>query len=98
MKTENQQSQELENDNEANAPRINDEQTNKRIHEHLANEDDVITPEDISNAKTEVEPLSEEEEKTEENQESDVEKKEKEKHIKDNTDPEIDTSWNILSE
>lgn len=95
MKTENRQTPDLENENEPIGPRINDEQTNKRIHEHLANEDDVITPEDISNAITEIEPVSEEEEKAHETED---EKEEKEKHIKDNTDPEIDTPWNILSE
>ena len=84
MKTEDEQPQDLDNENEQAAPRINDEQTNKRIHEHLANEDDVITPEDISNAKTEIEPVSEEEEKA---HESEDEKKEKE------TDFELALSW-----
>ncbi|UEG48672.1 hypothetical protein LK994_08485 [Ferruginibacter lapsinanis] len=31
-----------------------DTQTNKRIHEHLTNENDVISDEDINNAKTDI--------------------------------------------
>ena len=71
--------------------RFTDEQTDKRIHQHLTNENDQITEEDISNIKTDV--VLPEEENHEESEEEKMEKKHK---IKDNEDSDIDTSWNIL--
>ena len=77
-----------------------DERTEKKIHEHLNNEKDIITEEDIANApvgpvtKEEVPaaeiPGSKEEEKKE------GEKKPEDEQVKDNTDPGIETAWNVL--
>ncbi len=78
-----------------------DERTEERIQEHLTNEHDVITEEDIANAPTgivenkelhERDPLPED--KKEELEEE--AKMLKEKKIKDNEDPAIETPWNVL--
>jgi hypothetical protein len=78
-----------------------DERTEERIQEHLTNENDVITEEDIANAPTGIvenkelhdrDPLPEE--KKEELEEE--ERLMKEKKIKDNEDPAIETTWNVL--
>lgn len=71
---------------------IKDEQTDKRIHEHLSNEEDEITEDDIRNIVTEM-PVSREEELAKEDElqadEDDV--------IKDDEDPRIENdSWNVL--
>ena len=71
---------------------IKDEQTDKRIHEHLRNEDDEITEDDIRNIVTEM-PVSREEELAKEEElqadEKDV--------VKDDADPRIENdSWNVL--
>ena len=70
-----------------------DERTEKKIHEHLNNENDVITEEDIANAP--VGPVHKEEREEEQDETTDKEKQPEEK-LKDNTDPGIDTSWNVL--
>jgi len=75
-----------------------DEHTDKRIHEHLSNEKDSISEEDIRNVKTGVDAEPEEDITTTGKPEIVNEGTEKpgEEIIKDNSDPEIDTSWNIL--
>ncbi|MES2430364.1 MAG: hypothetical protein V4556_05465 [Bacteroidota bacterium] len=83
-----------------------DEQTNQRIHEHLADENDVISEEDIQNAKTEVPEVvdtntdnAEGEVKTNAEIEEEIKEKLKEDpdvkpgEKKDNADI---TPWNIL--
>ena len=65
-------------------PNSFDKPTEKRIHEHLANEEDKITEEDIRNVRTDVpvatdETLSEEEKKT----------------VHDDRDPRINSVWGI---
>ncbi len=78
-----------------------DERTQKKIHEHLNNEDDIITEQDIANVATGVVMGNEnivlnnaeiEIENIDEESDKDLE----EKKIKDNEDTDIDTSWNIL--
>lgn len=78
-----------------------DERTEKKIHEHLNNEKDIITEEDIANAPAG--PVNKEgvtipvditEEKKDELK-IEEDKKEEDK-LKDNTDPGIETSWNVL--
>ena len=70
-----------------------DERTEKKIHEHLNNKDDIITEEDIANAQvgavkqelaTPPETLKEKQNEQEKNK------------VKDNEEPGIDTYWNIL--
>ena len=72
-----------------------DERTEKKIHEHLNNEKDVITEEDIANAQ--VGPLLKDDEAPAAEmppaKESPAADKE---NLKDNTEPGIDTSWNVL--
>jgi hypothetical protein len=78
-----------------------DERTEKKIQEHLTNENDIITEEDIANAPTGIA-----EGKTlppEDLLESDQEDQEEEelldqKKVKENDDPEVDTTWNVLGE
>ncbi len=78
-----------------------DERTEERIQEHLTNEHDVITEEDIANAPTGIVenkelhdrnplPLEKKEEMEEET------KLLEEQKIKDNEDPSIETTWNVL--
>ena len=81
-----------------------DERTQNRIQEHLNNEDDVITEQDIANISTGIvnpgvvneaeiandEPSQEEELIREEDEDL------KDKKIHNNEDPDIQTSWNIL--
>jgi hypothetical protein len=82
-----------------------DERTEKKIQEHLTNENDIITEEDIANAPTGIAegnelpryddlPTSEKELSKEEEEEEMLEKKK----IKDNEDPGVETSWNVLGE
>lgn len=78
-----------------------DEKTEKKIHEHLNNEKDIITEEDIANAP--VGPVNKEgialpvdiPEPTKEELQQTEEKLEEDK-VKDNTDPGIGTAWNVL--
>jgi hypothetical protein len=77
-----------------------DERTEKKIHEHLNNEKDIITEEDIANApagpvnKNPAETVGIPEATKEDT--SNGEQKIEEEKIKDNTDPGIGTSWNVL--
>ena len=74
-----------------------DERTEKKIHEHLNNENDIITEEDIANAPVGLVNKIEEIDIPETKQETVEEEKEQEKNkVKDNDDPGIDTSWNVL--
>ena len=75
-----------------------DERTEKKIHEHLNNENDIITEEDIANAPVGLVNKIEEIDIPETKKETvEEEKKEQEKNkVKDNDDPGIDTSWNVL--
>lgn len=82
--------------------RFVDEQTDKRNYEHLTDESDKITEEDIKNVKTNVQ-TTPAEEIGEGTEEISTEVDDKligddltERHLKDGTDPEIDTAWNIL--
>lgn len=78
-----------------------DERTQRKIHEHLNNEDDIITEQDIANVTTGVvmenEMINLEDavgkiEYKDENSDKDLE----ENKIKDNDDTDIGTTWNIL--
>ena len=81
-----------------------DERTQKKIHEHLNNEDDIITEQDIANVTTGIVMENEsinldvaendiaEIEEIKENSDKDLE----DKKIKNNEDADIDTPWNIL--
>ena len=74
--------------------RFMDEQTNKRIHEHLTIENDHVSEEDIRNVKTGVDDTGGE------NPPGVTEKKPgktaEDEIIQDNSDTEIETPWNIL--
>ncbi len=72
---------------------FNDEQTDKRIHEHLSNEKDEITEDDIKNVKTDVIAGDNDNESTPDKLIGDDLEMQK---VKDNDDPEIDSSWDIL--
>ncbi len=83
--------------------RFKDEQTDKRIHEHLVNEGDSISEKDIENVRTDegITVANEKEEPIPLPEPADVDKGEsieveKEKVIKSNSDPGIETPWNIL--
>lgn len=67
-----------------------DKATTQRMREHLADEKDEITADDIRNAKTTGLNTGDE------NVLSEDEKEVEEKKLKDNTDNDIDTAWNIL--
>lgn len=78
-----------------------DERTEKKIQEHLTNEHDVITEEDIANAPTgivEGKELADPGDLPEDKKEELEEEEEilREKKIKKNDDPGVDTSWNVL--
>lgn len=86
------------NDASAHSRRYVDTQTDKRMHEHMSNEDDEITEQDISNIKTDFDfdnPPVSVEEPGDESGESDDEKV-LDKKVEDNDDSSIDTSWNVL--
>lgn len=80
-----------------------DEVTQKKIHEHLNNEDDIITEQDIANINTgiiqenhsELIVLTDLQEMPVNNSSKDEEEIE-EKIVKDNRESDVDTSWNIL--
>lgn len=79
-----------------------DERTEKKIHEHLNNEKDVISEEDIANApaglvnKDQQAKESPEELPESKKEELEEEKELEEKKVKDNEDPGIETAWNVL--
>ena len=82
-----------------------DEVTKKKIQEHLNNEDDVITEQDIANINTgvgnELENLAMQDLQDEDDSIYDKEKEEdeeevQEKKVNDNDSPAIETPWNIL--
>lgn len=79
-----------------------DERSEKRIQEHLTNENDVITEEDIANLPTGiVQPSGEIVIDIKDDGEADNTRQEdeellKEKKVKDNEDPGIQTPWNVL--
>lgn len=87
-------------ENAGNSSLYIDEQTQKRIHEHLNNTNDVITEQDIANigigvvGDDEIRRLSEIQGNNEESGKNTME----EEIIKDNENPEIETPWNILDE
>ncbi|MEO6546666.1 MAG: hypothetical protein ABIN94_01655 [Ferruginibacter sp.] len=78
--------------------KFNDDLTDKRVHEHLVNENDIISDEDIENVKTDVVDIENitstklPEEKSSENEESDA----AEKKDEDDHGDRIETPWNIL--
>lgn len=85
-----------------------DERTEERIQEHLTNENDIITEEDIANAPTGVvegkelpgtidsESTIESESSPSDDDELEDEKLLEEKKVKSNDEPNIETSWNVL--
>lgn len=101
----------MQNDHEPKTPEeqirsmYEDERSEKRIQEHLTNENDVITEQDIANLPTGiVNPengividIKEDGEVTEDQQGKEKELLE-EKKVKDNEEPGIDTSWNVLGQ
>ena len=91
-------------DKNANGMHV-DEVTKKKIQEHLNNEDDVITEQDIANINTgvgnELENLAMQDLQDEDDSIYDKEKEEdeeevQEKKVNDNDSPSIETPWNIL--
>ncbi|MEP7317811.1 MAG: hypothetical protein ABI921_03695 [Panacibacter sp.] len=83
-----------------NDSRFIDKNTAKRVHEHLKNANDHISEDDIKNVKTDFSETKENknllqpepgEHSIEENDDT-----QNEEELKDNTDPGITTSWNIL--
>ncbi len=76
--------------------RFKDQHTDERIHQHLNNLNDEITEDDIRNVRTDIgiddipvrEPAL-----PVENADADLIQKE---NMKDNTDPDVKTSWNML--
>ena len=68
-----------------------DERTEKKIHDHLNNENDVITEEDIANA-----PVGLVHKEPHPVESAGEPKLPEENKVKDNEDPDIDTSWNVL--
>ena len=82
-----------------------DEVTKKKIQEHLNNEDDIITEQDIANINTGVgnesenlamEDLQDEDDTIDEKQTKEDEEEVQEKKVNDNDSPAIETPWNIL--
>ncbi len=78
-----------------------DERTEERIQEHLTNENDVITEEDIANAPTGIVEKKgiPDPEQLPEGKKEELEEEEKlleEKKVKNNEDPSIETPWNVL--
>ncbi len=98
----------MQNDQEPKTPEekirslYEDERTQNRIQEHLTNENDVITEQDIANISTGiVHPENEividiKEDEANEDSVSEEEEILEEKKVRDNEDPEIGTPWNIL--
>ena len=72
-----------------------DERTEKKIQEHLNNEKDIITEEDIANAPVGI--VNNEQPVAAAGTEANLEEEElKKPKVKDNEDPEIGTAWNVL--
>jgi polyhydroxyalkanoate synthesis regulator phasin len=69
-----------------------DAQTQKRIHEHLADKKDIITEDDIKNAKADITEMEQQPTAVQKKNDEDPE----DKKVKDNTNPGIQTTWNIL--
>lgn len=61
----------------------------KRMHDHISNEKDEITEDDIKNVRTDLEGLAAHEL-------SDDEKKVLKKKVEDDLDTSVDTTWNVL--
>ena len=87
-------------DKNANGMHV-DEVTKKKIQEHLNNEDDIITEQDIANINTGVgndsenlamQDLQDEDDGIDEEDEEEVQ----EKKVNDNDSPAVETPWNIL--
>ncbi len=77
-------------------PKKFDEGTDKRIHEHLSDEDDQISEDDIRNVRTDIEDVDVPEEETELPIADDTDNTD-ELETKDNLDPDVDTSsWEVL--
>lgn len=94
----------LPQDKSANGMRV-DEVTKNKIHQHLNNEDDVITEQDIANINTgvgnELENLAMQDLQDENNSISAKENEEEEeevqdKRVHDNDSPAVQTPWNVL--
>ncbi len=92
---------------DSNPAKIVDEQTDKRVYEHLTDKTDVISEEDIKNIITDIGTGVENENKVDSDEqqpgdETAIENEEnikvaEERHrIKEDNDPGIDTAWNIL--
>ncbi|MEJ7587792.1 MAG: hypothetical protein WKI04_09565 [Ferruginibacter sp.] len=83
---------------EKNKP-FNDDETEKRIHEHLSNEKDVISDKDIENVNTEIgtEGAIEQAIEEEDLPEREKNKKPGNSNNGDDEEPRIETAWNILS-
>ncbi len=79
-----------------------DERTAKKIHEHLVNEEDKISEEDISNIKTDFTGTADitgnetSNPGTESKEEKEEEEMMEDEKIRDNTDPGVESAWNIL--
>lgn len=85
---------------DTNDSRFIDKKTAKRVHEHLKNENDHISEEDIKNVKTDFNETEENKKLLQpESVEHSIEETDdlqNDEEIKDNGDPGIKTSWNIL--
>jgi len=79
-------------DNTGKAEKFVDEQTKKKIHEHLSNEHDVISEEDIKKIRTDIGSANPPAKETAKQVTNDGEKA---RHHKD---PGIESAWNILEE
>ena len=89
-----------ENENDPNANmRFKDEQTGKRVHEILEDESDEVSEQDIRNIRTDVgvkQPDTLSDETAAHLPHGKAEDFPDEKKIEDDSDPSIDTSWNVL--
>ncbi|MEJ7610875.1 MAG: hypothetical protein WKF88_06825 [Ferruginibacter sp.] len=93
----------MDNNNNTTDPgkheRFKDEQTDKRVHEILGNESDEVTEQDIRNIRTDVGVKATEnasDETAAHLPDGKAEEFPEEKKIEDDSDPSIDTSWNVL--
>ena len=90
------------NNSNESSHRFTDEQTDKRMHEHIMNEKDVISEDDIRNIKTDMGQSDEHQGNETHIAKEQAPKFEEENNkkqneaVKDNDDPDIKTSWNIL--
>ena len=89
----------------ANQSQGRNEATKKKVHQHLVDINDVITEKDIANVSTEdsatYDQLDKEEKKTVKKEvrkvTSAVNRKNKKNKEDGNNEPDIETSWNVLS-